>query len=217
MMVSRKSSPARERVFMTLLAMADEGGIIERFRRDEALDLAFTPSAEFERELDALITEGAVSELDRAGRSARRFTIRDRARRAEALAYLNANQATVTAIAAARTRIEPGRALTAPPAEAPASGPPVRIVRVVPLRRTEGGERFSLTVQVGGIGTIYGFVLQEQSRGPILFPPNRRVADNWEKIVDPVPAFTEALLALAVEAVAAHRVREGEPARTDAG
>lgn len=216
MMVSRKTSPARERVFMTLLAMADDGGIIERFRRDEALDLAFTPSSEFERELDALISDGTITELDRAGRSARRFSIRDRARRQEALAYLNANQATVTAIAAARTRIEPGRALTAPPAEAPASGPPLRVVRVVPLRRTEAGDRFALTLQVGGIGTIYGWVLQEQARGPVLFPPNRRVADNWEKIIDPVPALSEALLPLALEAVAAFKARESEAVRTNA-
>jgi hypothetical protein len=198
--------------------MSDDAGYIERFRREEAFDMAYLPHTDFERELAVLVSEGLVEELDKTGRSARRFRVRDLSRKAEAVAYIAANQPTVNALAAARTRIEPGRSFIALNHEPSAL---LRIVRVVPLDvevpadgRTSPGSanpttatRFGLTIVVAGFGTFYGWVYHElEGKGPVVFPPSRRTGQNrFQKIIDPTSDFAEAVLLLAVETVATYK------------
>jgi hypothetical protein len=179
MTTSRKSSPASERVLMTLLGMSDDQGFIERFKRDDALDYAYTPGPEFERELAALMQTGAVEELDRVGRSARRFRVRDLYRKSEANRYISDNQAAVTAIAAARTRLEPGRAFHSPTDDViTPSALAIKVVRVVRLPAGPKGDRFGLTITIGGQGTFYSWTYQELARGPAVFAPSRRTGDH---------------------------------------
>jgi hypothetical protein len=201
MMEFRKTGPPRERVLLTLLAMADDTGIIERFKREDALDLAHLPSSEFERELKALIAEGVVSELDKRGRSARRFQVLRRERRGDSLAYLRANAPIVTALEAARARVEPGRAYLPPGQDV--SLPPIKVLKCADASKSDL-RRFVLTVAIAGLGTFRGWIFHEvTARGPAVYPPSRKVGDTWVNVIDPTPELTEAILRVAIEAVAA--------------
>ena len=136
------------------------------------------------------------------GAPARRFVVCDVGRRREGLAYVGARREMVSALLAARLRLEPGRAQGVP-------HPPLlepRVVRVVALEPKEGRARYGLTVIAPGVGTLRGWVYQEQPGGEgFVFGPARRVGEGWEPYVDPTAEFRAQLVTAARAAVAQQR------------
>jgi hypothetical protein len=177
----------RDRVYLTLLGLADAQGRIEQFARTEALDYAETPSAEFERILDELIAIGDLQELPRNGRAARRFLVASTQRRREALTLIARRRDFVQMVAAERARLEPGRAtLTGTVLPAP------RIVRAEPMPPVQNCRRWEMTVIVPGFGTIRRCVYVENGEGYVMAPGVKRGAE-WEKVIEWTADFARSL------------------------
>jgi hypothetical protein len=184
----------RDRVFLVLLGQSDPNGCIDSFEKSEALDYARLSASEFERELDALIAQGRVFDLPRAGQRARRFQIMDLARRREATDFIESRRDWVLMLAARRALLEPQRA----PDDLDEIIP--RVVRVE-LIDGPGRPKYGVTAQVGGLGTIRGWYYYPPAgeKAAFIAPPARKVGDDWIDFIDPVRAFREALMRGVVE------------------
>lgn len=194
-----------ERVWLTLLGLADTNGRIESFGRTEALDYAITPPAEFEREIARFKAMGSIEELAREGRGARRFALKDIRRRREGLGYVAGRRDAVLALASARAALEPGRVADPPPPALPLP----RVVRVESLPpASSGGERFALTLILPGIGTLRGWIFYVKGTGEeVVLPPSRRSGASWDTIVDPTPEFRSVVLDASRAALGAWRAQ----------
>jgi hypothetical protein len=187
-----------ERVYLSLLGLADPSGRLEVFERAETLDFAETPHAEFERVLADLVKRGYVRELPRSGRATRRFQITSIERKAEADAFIRRRRDRVALIAAERARLTPGRA-----ALVETAFPKPHVVRLEPIPGTP--RRYALSIALPAIGALHGFVYEPSpTSAGFVHPPVRAIAgDKPERVLEWTVDFARAVRDVAHEAFVA--------------